>query len=92
MRLRGLGQRLNASVKLGKGGLTPGFFAEMRHQISVRELVKLRFSGADRDQRAVLCLQIAKELPCECVGAVGQTALFYCAKPGRAARQVSLPA
>jgi RNA-binding protein len=75
--LRGLGQHLDASVKVGKGGLTPGLFTEIRRQIAARELVKVRFPGIGRIERATLCLQIVGEIPCACVGAVGSTALFY---------------
>jgi RNA-binding protein len=75
--LRGLGQLLDASVKVGKGGLTPGIFAEIGRQIGARELVKLRFAGIERDERSALCKQIAGKLSCACVGTVGNTALFY---------------
>jgi len=76
-RLRGLGQQLEPSLKLGKGGLTPTFLAELQRQLRGKELVKLRFLGAERDERAALCDQIALEGNCACVGAVGHTALFY---------------
>jgi RNA-binding protein len=90
--LRGIGQRLDVSLKLGKGGLTPAFFAELRRQLTARELVKLRFFGADRDARAAYCLQIASEGQCEAVGAVGHTALFYCPHPDPAQRRLLVPA
>ena len=75
--LRGAGQRLDATVRLGKGGLTPAFAAELQRQLKANGLVKLRFAGLDREERAALCLRIARESGCECVGAVGQTALFH---------------
>jgi RNA-binding protein len=59
--LRGLGQHLEASLKLGKAGLTPAFFEELQRQLHARELVKLRFLGVDRDERATLCVRIASE-------------------------------
>ncbi|MEY4489127.1 MAG: hypothetical protein RIQ79_1635, partial [Verrucomicrobiota bacterium] len=49
-RLRGLGQTLDAAVKLGKAGITPTFTREMVRLLSARELVKLRFEGADRHE------------------------------------------
>ncbi|EIP98474.1 putative RNA-binding protein containing KH domain, possibly ribosomal protein [Opitutaceae bacterium TAV1] len=76
-RLRGLGQTLEPALKIGKGGLSPAFFTELQHHLDHRELVKLRFAGAGRDERAALCEQIADEGRCVCVGAVGHTALFY---------------
>jgi RNA-binding protein len=79
--LRGLGQKLEASLKLGKAGLTPAFFEELQRQLHARELVKLRFLGFDRDERASFCVRIASEGQCECVGAVGHIALFYRTNP-----------
>jgi len=89
--LRGLGQNLEASLKAGKGGLTPEFFAELQKLLRAHELVKLRFLGADRDERAAYCDQIADEGRCVCVGAVGHTALFYRQNSDAAARRVALP-
>jgi len=83
--LRSRGQLLGDSLKLGKGGLNPGFFAELQRQLKARELVKLRFHGLDRDERAALCTRIAQESDCDCVGAVGHTALFYRRKAEAAA-------
>jgi RNA-binding protein len=76
-KLRGLGQTLDATLKVGKGGLTPAFFHELSNLLGAHELVKLRFLAADRDERAALTARIAAEGECLCVGQVGQTALFY---------------
>jgi RNA-binding protein len=89
--LRGLGQTLEPALKLGKGGLTPAFFAELQKHLRARELIKLRFLGLDRDERAALCDQIADEGRCVCVGAVGHTALFYRQHPEPAGRSIELP-
>lgn len=89
--LRGQGQKLDASLKLGKGGPTPAFFVELNKLLRAHELVKLRFLGAERDEREVLCAQIADEGRCVCVGAVGHTALFYRQNPEPQERSVVLP-
>lgn len=89
--LRGLGQKLDASLKVGKGGLTPEFFTELQKLLRAHELVKLRFLGAERDERAKFCDQISDEGRCVCVGAVGHTALFYRQHPEPAERGVALP-
>ena len=52
--LRGLGQTLEAGLKVGRGGLTPEFFTELQKLLRAHELVKLRFLGSDRDERAAL--------------------------------------
>lgn len=88
--LRGRGQSLDPALKLGKGGLTPAFLAELQKQLRAHELVKLRFLGLDRDERAALCDQIADEGRCLCIGAVGHTALFYRQRPEPAERTIHL--
>ena len=89
--LRALGQKLDARLKVGKGGLTPEFFAELQKLLKAHELVKLRFLGTDRDERAPLCARVADEGRCVCVGAVGHTALFYRQLTDPKARKVALP-
>ncbi len=89
--LRSRGQTLEASLKVGRGGATPAFFAELQKLLRAHELVKLRFLGAEREERAALCDQIADEGRCVCVGAVGHTALFYRQNPDPKAREIELP-
>jgi len=89
--LRSAGQTLEAALKAGRGGLTPEFFAELQKLLRAHELVKLRFLGADRDERAALCAKIADEGRCVFVSAVGHTALFYRQHPDPKARTIALP-
>lgn len=76
-RLRGLGQTLDAALKIGKAGLTPALQREFARLLEARELVKIRFEGADRHERAALITQIETGIGAPCVGAVGHTALFF---------------
>jgi RNA-binding protein len=76
-RLRGLGQTLDAALKIGKAGLTPALQREFARLIEARELVKVRFEGADRHERAALIAQIETDTAAPCVGSVGHTALFF---------------
>lgn len=78
--LRGLGQKLSDSLRIGRQGPTPALYTELNRQLATRELIKARFETADRDERAALCERMAAETPCLCVGAVGRTALFW--RPG----------
>lgn len=78
--LRGLGQQLSDSLRIGRQGPTPALYLELNRQLATRELVKVRFEAADRDERATLCERMATETPCLCVGVVGRTALFW--RPG----------
>lgn len=89
--LRGVGQTLEAGLKAGRSGLTPEFFTELQKLLRTHELVKLRFVGADRDERAALCIQIADQGRCVFISAVGHTALFYRQNPDPKARTIKLP-
>ncbi len=90
--LRGLGQRLDPALKLGREGLTPGVALELNRLFRAHELVKVRFVNADRDERAAACDRIAAETGCVCVGAVGHTALFYRPNADPADRRIELSA
>lgn len=90
-RLRSLGQRLDPALKVGRAGIGPPFYAELQRLLRARELVKVRFLDADRDERAALCATIADEGRCVCVGSVGHTALFYRPNPDPKMRVVALP-
>jgi len=80
-RLRGLGQRLQPALKLGKSGLTPAFAGELRRRLQADELVKLRFFDVDRHEQAELCARLAGESGGLFLGSVGRTALFYLPRP-----------
>jgi RNA-binding protein len=88
--LRGAGQTLEASVKVGKSGLTPEFFTELQKQLNARELIKVRFVAAERDERAALAEQIADAGRCVFVSSVGATALFFRQNPDPSRRVVTL--
>lgn len=90
--LRGRGQTLQPSLKVGRAGPTPELLAELQRLLRAHELVKLRFLGVEREERAGLCARIADEGRCICVGAVGHTALFYRQHPEAARRTINLPA
>ena len=76
-KLRGLGQTLSDSLRIGRQGPGPTVYTELNRQLDTRELVKVRFEGADRETRTAHCDRIAANAPCLCVGSVGHTALFW---------------
>lgn len=88
--LRGVGQTLEASVKIGKGGLSPEFLKELNKHLNARELIKLRFVAADRHERATLATQIADEGRCIFISSVGSTALFFRQNPDQTKRVIDL--
>jgi len=89
-RLRGLGQTLEPAIKIGKGGLAPTFFRLFAQLIEARELIKLRFEGSDRHERADLIARIETETSVPCIGSIGHTALFFRQNPEPSKRVVKL--
>jgi RNA-binding protein len=89
--LRGLGQKLEPALKVGKSGLTPEFYRELQRALDGAELIKLRFLGADRDERSALCEEIADKGRSICVGSVGHVALFFRQNADPKRRVVTLP-
>ena len=80
--LRAQGQLLEAALRIGREGASPPVVRELEQLLTARELVKVRFEGADRNERASLTEALATATGSRCVGAVGHTALFY--RPGTA--------
>ena len=77
-RLRGLGQTLPDTLHVGREGAAPSVTTQLDHELTRRELVKVRFTGGqDRHARATLQAALAAATHSACVGAVGHTALFW---------------
>lgn len=89
--LRSLGQTLDASVFVGKDGLSKPVLAELNKALEARELVKVRIL-AEREERAKLCSEIETVTGATEAGAVGKNALFFRQQPDPARRTVELPA
>jgi RNA-binding protein len=87
-RLRGLGQRLAPSLKIGKAGVTAALVAELGRRLGADELVKLRFLGVDREEREALGADLARRAGCHALGSLGHTALFYRENPDSARRRI----
>ena len=74
--LRGRGQLLEATVRLGRQGVSADFLAELNRCLDRSELVKIKFLEF-KDQRKTLAPQIAGQSNSALVGVVGHTALFF---------------
>lgn len=88
--LRGLGQRLKPQVFVGKQGASPSATAEVDRALARDELVKVKVTG-DRATRDATAAALATETASEIAGNVGQSFLFYRAKPEGEERIVPLP-
>jgi RNA-binding protein len=84
--LRGRGQLLEPTVRLGRQGVTPVFLAELNRALDSAELVKIKFMEF-KDQRKTLAPQIAEQTNSLLVGLVGHTALYFRQKADPAKRR-----
>jgi len=76
-RLRGRGQTMEVSLKIGREGASPTVITALQTLLKTHDLVKIRYTAAERDERAIMTSQLAEGTDSACVGSVGSTALFY---------------
>ncbi len=90
-KLRGLGQTSPDNLLVGREGAAEKVTAQLDRELTVRELVKVRFTGGqDRHVRAALHDQLATATRSECVGSVGHTALFFRQNPDVSLRKITV--
>ena len=74
--LKSIAQRLEATVRVGKNGLSDGFFKELNDALERSELVKVRFADF-KDEKKELSPQIAEKSGSHFVTRVGNVAVYY---------------
>lgn len=75
--LRGLGHTLKPVVMIGGGGLSDGVVGELNQSLEHHELLKVRVSAEDREERETLIEQMCKAVSCNLVQRIGHIALVY---------------
>jgi RNA-binding protein len=75
--LRTRGHTLKPVVSIGNAGLSAAVLRELELSLEHHELMKVRISGAEREQRRQLIADLCAQLDAELVQAVGHTALIY---------------
>ncbi|MCK4300275.1 MAG: YhbY family RNA-binding protein, partial [Planctomycetes bacterium] len=80
-RLRAEGQRIEATVHVGKGGVSTGIVAELDAQLKRNHLVKVRLqrgaAGGERTGEVGMAQELAEALGAEIVERRGHTVLIY---------------
>lgn len=76
---------LKPVVMLGQHGLTDAVLREIRIALNHHELIKVKVSAGDRDQRGQLITAILEQTEAELVQQVGNTASFYLHNADKAA-------
>ncbi len=75
--LRGVGQRLKASVIIGKAGINPSVLEHIEVQFTNNELIKIRLADQHGSQRKQAAAQISVATNSTCIGITGKTMLLY---------------
>ena len=78
--LKAQAQRLKASLKVGKEGLTPAFLAALNEALNHRELLKVKFDDL-KDQKKELTPLLAAKSHSHLVTRVGNVVVLYRPKP-----------
>lgn len=72
---------LNPVVLLGNAGLTPAVMQEIDRALRAHELIKVRLTGLDRDERPQAGEQIAGTLSAAAVQIIGNVLVLYRPRP-----------
>ncbi|MEO8010314.1 MAG: ribosome assembly RNA-binding protein YhbY [Dokdonella sp.] len=75
--LRGLAHSLHPIVMLGQKGVTAGVVGELRIALEHHELVKVKLSGADREERKAQIDALCEPTHSEVVQLIGHTASLW---------------
>jgi RNA-binding protein len=78
--LKAQAQRLKATLKVGKEGLSPQFIAALDNALKHHELVKVKFD-AFKEQKKELAPQLAEKSGSHLVTRVGNVVVLYRPKP-----------
>ena len=78
--LKARAQRLKATLKIGKEGLSPQFLAALDEVLKHHELVKVKFDEF-KEQRKELAPQLAEKSRSHLVTRVGNVVVLYRPKP-----------
>ncbi len=74
--LKAEAQRLEASLHVGKAGLSAEFLQALDNAFAHRELVKVRFD-AFKDERKQLAAEMAAKTSSELIWVIGHVAVLY---------------
>lgn len=87
--LRGQAHDLKAMLQVGGKGITEALVAEVVLALEHHELIKVKVTGADREQRDAMIATLAERADAVLVQRIGHTAVFY--RPSQDKRHIVLP-
>lgn len=69
-------QRMKATIKLGKDGMSPQFLAALEHALQHQELVKVKLDDF-KEQKKELAPQLAEKTQSHLITRVGHVVVLY---------------
>tara|TARA_B110000879_G_C11142222_1_gene500850 strand:- start:117 stop:440 length:324 start_codon:yes stop_codon:yes gene_type:complete len=75
--LKGKAHALNPVVSIGNKGLTENVYNEINIAIKSHELIKLKISGVEKDERNTLIQDIVSKTKAELIQTIGSVAVIY---------------
>jgi RNA-binding protein len=79
--LKALAHHLKPVVLVGQHGLTEGVFNELESALDAHELIKVRLSGAERDERRQMQQAICVKTGAYLIQQIGHIAIYYRRNP-----------
>ncbi len=87
--LKGLAHSLKPVVMVGQHGLTDGLFNELDIALATHELIKVRVSAGDREERKAMQETLCQKSGADLIDSIGHIAILYRCNPE--APKVTLP-
>jgi RNA-binding protein len=88
-KLKSIAQRLDATLKIGKNGLSESFLTTVREALSHRELIKVKFDDF-KDQKKTLAPDLAAKTDSLLVTLIGNVAVLYRQNDDAAKRKITV--
>jgi RNA-binding protein len=88
-KLKGIAQRMDATLKVGKAGLSEGFLQSVRETLAHRELIKIKFDEF-KDQKKTLAPELAEKTESRLVTLIGNVVVLYRQNPDPAKQRIKV--
>ena len=86
-KLKGLGQRLEPMLKVGKAGLSDGFIKTVGEALTLHELVKVKFDEF-KEEKKELAPVLAEKTSSHLIHRVGNVVVLYREQPDPQRRKI----
>jgi RNA-binding protein len=87
--LKGLGQKIDPIVFLGKSGLTENILKEMDTHLELRELIKVKLQEGCERKPGEVAEEVSRNLSAEVVQVIGRKFILY--RESKENRAIQLP-